>query len=134
MNTNYNQFLNLTYFYKKEMLSTHQQASEDIKFEGYKQHLIQPIQQFRTETFSQNSNEKFIEDVDFATDNVKLQQIDARLKNLEVQFARLCKDADRAVLNGMTDDDVYQVSGGSYQQAKINGIKYQFEKLQGNND
>lgn len=116
------------------MLSTHQQTSGDIMFEGYKQHLIQPIQQFKTETFNQNSNEKFIEDVDFATDKIKLQQIDARLKNLEAQFARLCKDADRAMLNGMTDDDVYQVSGGSYQQAKINGIKYQFEKLQGNDD
>ena len=111
-----------------------QQGGDEFKFSGYKQHLVQPIQQFKTETFNQNSGEKFVEDVDFGTDNIKLQQIDARLKNLEVQFARLCKDADRAMLNGMTDDDVYQVSGGSYQQAKINGIKYQFEKLSGNDD
>jgi hypothetical protein len=96
-------------------------------FEGYKTHIIPQMQQFDTKT--KKANEAYEEDVNFADDQVRYQQLDARLRTLEAQMKRLCRDADRAINNGMTDDNVYQVSNSSYQQAKINGIKQQFAHL-----
>ncbi len=116
-------------------MSTSQSKADDtMKFGGYRQHVMPQIQQFKTETFCEGDERQYVEDTNFSVDKIKLQQIDARLKNLEAQFARLCKDSDRAALSGLGDNDVYQVSNSSYQQAKINGIKMQFDKLRDEDD
>lgn len=100
---------------------------ETIQFQGYQSHAIPQLKQFDVD--EKRDGEHFQEDLEFGNDRVKYQQLDERLRILEQQFARLCRDADNAINRGMTNEDYYQSSGNSYQQAKINGIKYQFSKL-----
>lgn len=96
-------------------------------FDGYKTHIVPQMQKFETET--KKTHESFVEDTNFDNDQIKYQQLDARLKALEAQMKRLCRDADAALNNGLTDDDVYRGANSLYNQAKINGIKQQFTQL-----
>lgn len=106
-------------------------TSLDYQFNGYKTHIVPKNKTYKTTV--KEEFEEYQEDQDFGINKIQYQQLDERLRILEQQMKRLCHDADKATQEGHGDNDVYQVGNSSYQQAKINGIKQQINKLNQDN-